>query len=61
MGRWLQGHKGEYEAFLGENVDDYLNSMEKAGTWGDELTLVRPNPEVNPGGKKSPWCFSYYK
>jgi len=37
---FLQGRKGEYEAFLGENVEDYLTSMEKAGTWGDELTLV---------------------
>ena len=36
----VQARKGDYAAFLGENVDDYLKSMEQPGTWGDELTLV---------------------
>lgn len=37
---YMRGHTQDYAAFLGENVDDYLNSMEQPGTWGDELTLV---------------------
>ena len=39
---YMQGHKEEYSEFLGEDVDAYLTSMEQPGTWGDELTLVRP-------------------
>ena len=37
----MRQHQEEYQAFLGENVDEYLDSMQQAGTWGDELTLVR--------------------
>ena len=37
---YMQGHKEDYGAFLGQDVDEYLASMEQAGTWGDELTLV---------------------
>lgn len=38
---YMQGHKEDYGAFLGQDVDEYLTSMEQPGTWGDELTLVR--------------------
>lgn len=34
-------HSAEYKAFLGDDWKQYLKEMEKQGTWGDELTLVR--------------------
>ena len=37
---YMQQHREDYSSFLGENMDDYLESMELPGTWGDELTLV---------------------
>ena len=37
---YMQGHKDEYGSFLGQDVDEYLDSMKQPGTWGDELTLV---------------------
>ena len=30
-----------FAAFLGEEVDAYMERMSQPGTWGDELTLVR--------------------
>ena len=38
---YMRQHQEDYQAFLGESVDEYLSSMQQAGTWGDELTLVR--------------------
>eukprot|EP00698_Gefionella_okellyi_P007818 TRINITY_DN1910_c0_g1_i2.p1 TRINITY_DN1910_c0_g1~~TRINITY_DN1910_c0_g1_i2.p1 ORF type:complete len:319 (-),score=65.00 TRINITY_DN1910_c0_g1_i2:132-1088(-) len=37
----ISEHKGFYAWFLenGENIDDYLARMAKAGEWGDQLTL----------------------
>lgn len=37
---FMKTRKQDYAAFLGENIEDYLTSMEHSGTWGDELTLV---------------------
>ena len=34
-------HKGDFEGFLGEEFAEYCATMERLGTWGDELTLVR--------------------
>ena len=39
---YMQSHKEDYGAFLGQDVDEYLTSMEQPGTWGDELTLGSP-------------------
>ncbi|KAK9791363.1 hypothetical protein WJX73_009217 [Symbiochloris irregularis] len=35
----MREHQEEYQAFLGEGIDSYLDSMSRTGTWGDELTL----------------------
>ena len=33
-------NKEDFEGFLGEEFDAYMNKMDQVGTWGDELTLV---------------------
>ncbi|KXZ45455.1 hypothetical protein GPECTOR_54g196 [Gonium pectorale] len=35
----ILAHRSSFEAFLGEDFDDYTAAMARSGTWGDELTL----------------------
>lgn len=42
--RYMAANKAEFEPYLGEDWRRYINDMATDGTWGDELTLVRPRP-----------------
>ncbi|GIL74520.1 hypothetical protein Vretifemale_4518, partial [Volvox reticuliferus] len=35
----ILAQRGAFEAFLGEDFEQYVQQMERSGTWGDELTL----------------------
>jgi OTU-like cysteine protease len=37
---WMADHKEHFQAFLGEDHDEYMREMAEPYTWGDELTLV---------------------
>lgn len=38
---YMRRNPAAFAVFLGEDWGDYLQSMARLGTWGDELTLVR--------------------
>lgn len=40
--KYMNEHKQDFEAFLGESFHSYMKEMAQSSSWGDELTLARP-------------------
>ena len=37
---YLREHRSDFEAFLGDDYDNWVKEMSRQESWGDELTLV---------------------
>ncbi|GLI69337.1 hypothetical protein VaNZ11_013923 [Volvox africanus] len=56
----ILAQRDAFEAFLGEDFDQYVRQMERSGTWGDELTLTWTHPTADPhGAPQRAMCDSF--
>jgi hypothetical protein len=58
MSRACRENKEDFEGFLGEEFNSYVDKMEQLGTWGDELTLVSPTYAIKCLKHAPEWVLS---